>query len=243
MVVAVVGRAGGPAGEVGALLEGAVAFAEEVGLGHAHLGERRAQRRPGALADPDDRGVGGFDQGDGESPAAIAGARCLAAMTPAVSQPAVPPPTIDDVLDRLSSMASQQKTGVAREGNPGQGEDSLEAVAHAAGEAAPIGKDVEQHVVVATVRALDVSLVRLSASAKMLTALGHVVARAEVDLRALVHEGRLGPERTGVLHLAEPEQVLVAPVDRGAELEAVLVVEADEVGRVGKPGDREAALP
>src|SRR5690606_15060063 len=51
MIVAVARLAGGPACEIGALLEGAAAFAEELGLRNADLCERRAQGRPGTFAD------------------------------------------------------------------------------------------------------------------------------------------------------------------------------------------------
>ena len=67
MVIAVIFRAGGPAGEARALLEGGVAMAEQIGFRHAHLFQRGAQGGPGALAHADDLDVGRLDQRDREA--------------------------------------------------------------------------------------------------------------------------------------------------------------------------------
>src|SRR3546814_13719823 len=71
--------------------------------------------------------------------------------------------------------------------------------------------------------------------------LGELIARAEVDLQVRVLEGRLGAERAGILILPELAQIFLTVIERDARLEAVLVVEGDEVGRIGEAGHREAA--
>ena len=62
--------------------------------------------------------------------------------------------------------------------------------------------------------------------AKHAEVLVDVIARRQVELEARIDEGRFGTELSGILVLAELEQILVAPVERRPELEAVLVVEA-----------------
>ena len=52
--------------EIGALLEGRIALAKEVGFGDTDLGQRRPKRGPGALTHADYRRVRGFDEGDGK---------------------------------------------------------------------------------------------------------------------------------------------------------------------------------
>src|SRR3546814_8544524 len=71
--------------------------------------------------------------------------------------------------------------------------------------------------------------------------LGELIARAEVDLQLRVLEGRLGAERAGILILPELAQIFLTVIDRDVCLEADLVVEGDEVGRIGEAGHREAA--
>jgi hypothetical protein len=78
--------------EADALLEGAVAFADEARLVDADGGQRAADRREGAFADADDADFLRFHQCDLHR-ASGAGPSCLAKKQ-AVSQPAVPPPTI-----------------------------------------------------------------------------------------------------------------------------------------------------
>ena len=54
----------GPAGEPRTLLETRLAVADEFSLGQADLLQRQAHRRPGSLADADDRNVRRFDEDD-----------------------------------------------------------------------------------------------------------------------------------------------------------------------------------
>src|SRR5690606_14155402 len=116
-----------------------------------------------------------------------------------------------------------------------------EPVAGACGVPATVAPHVQQHVVEATMRALgfvrDVQDLREERET-----LEDVVARGQVDLRAGIDERRLGTECTGVLNLAELEQVLIAPVERGTKLQPLLVVEGDEVRRICETGDGKAAL-
>src|ERR1700689_5057607 len=72
--------------------------------------------------------------------------------------------------------------------------------------------------------------------------LANVVAGAEVNLSVGIDERGSPAERAGILLLAEVIQVLAAPGHRDARMEAPLLEEADEVGRVRKTGDGEAAL-
>src|SRR3546814_15056182 len=51
----------------------------------------------------------------------------------------------------------------------------------------------------------------------------------------------LGAERAVILILPELAQIFLTVIERDARLEAVLVVEGDEVGRIGEAGHREAA--
>jgi hypothetical protein len=66
MEVAVGVAAVDPAVEARALLEGGVAFAEEVGFGDADAAQGVAHRRPGAFADADRGDAGRFDQRDAQ---------------------------------------------------------------------------------------------------------------------------------------------------------------------------------
>src|SRR6185436_18713556 len=69
-----------------------------------------------------------------------------------------------------------------------------------------------------------------------------LITRGDVYLQARIHERRLGTKRRVVLVLTELQQVFVTPVPGNAHLEAMLVVEGDQIRRVGETGDREAAL-
>ncbi len=86
VVVPVVVRARRPAIEARALFEGGIAMTEELRLGHTHLLECRAQRRPGSLADADDVDGRRFDQRDRE------GARLDAALVARGDDPGSQPP-------------------------------------------------------------------------------------------------------------------------------------------------------
>ncbi len=70
--------------------------------------------------------------------------------------------------------------------------------------------------------------------------LGELVAGAEVDLRGGIDEGWLSTVCGIVLRLAEMIQILIAVVDRHTRLDAVLVVEGDEVGGIGQTRHGEA---
>src|SRR5690606_9751197 len=65
-----------PADEMRSLLERGIAFANQLGFTDADFPERRAHRRPGALADADRRDIGRLHEHDLELPAcdtAVAG--------------------------------------------------------------------------------------------------------------------------------------------------------------------------
>ena len=116
-----------------------------------------------------------------------------------------------------------------------------ETVARAQREAATIVEHIEQLVLEPAVRALLV-VIDVQHLAEHAHMVGDVPAGAEVDLEAGVDERRLCSERAGILVLTKARQIFVAPVQGSADLEAVLVVEADEVGRLGQTGLCQMAL-
>jgi len=99
MVIAVVLRAGGPAGKARALLEGGIAMTEQVRLRHTHLFQGAAQGGPSPLTHADDRNIGRFNQGDGEI--ALLNAALVARRNHPGGQPAGRAAADnDDILDR-----------------------------------------------------------------------------------------------------------------------------------------------
>ncbi len=67
MIIRIVRCPGGPSCELASLLESGVTLPEKLRLGHAHLLQRCAHRRPRALANADDPDVRRFDQRHGEA--------------------------------------------------------------------------------------------------------------------------------------------------------------------------------
>src|SRR5471030_1629988 len=118
-------------------------------------------------------------------------------MIPAVSQPAVPPPTITMLL-MLCIAPDYQKNGGAGMAPPrGRGSEAVAGT----GEIAPaIIEHVEQLVVEAPMRALLV-VVDVLDFAKHAEMLVDVIARRQIELEARIDEGRLGTELAGVLVL------------------------------------------
>src|SRR5580698_7201728 len=69
-----------------------------------------------------------------------------------------------------------------------------------------------------------------------------LVAGAEVHVRRGIHEGGLDAELRAILSLTEAIQERGLMIDRHTRLEAVLVVERDEVVRIGQTRYGEAGL-
>ena len=103
MKVVVVLAAVDPAVEPRALLERGVAFADEVGLGHADSAQRVAHRRPGAFADADGTDIRRFEQRDLQ---ARAGSRAMLGRDDGRGQPAGRPAAHDhDLFDHVTQPA------------------------------------------------------------------------------------------------------------------------------------------
>src|SRR5581483_6744512 len=131
-------------------------------------------------------------------------------MMPAVSQPAVPPPTMTTAF-----------TGCT----------TLELGSHPQREVAPVVYQVQGLVREASVAVVDGvgQIRRLEVGAEVTV---DVVLRAEVQLRRMREVHRLVAERGAALLLAEIDQLISLPLHREAGLQPVRLVEADEVGRV-----------
>src|SRR6202021_293819 len=69
-----------------------------------------------------------------------------------------------------------------------------------------------------------------------------LVAGTEVHISRGIHESGLGAELRAVLNLTETIQERCLMIDRNTPLEAVLVVERNEVIRIGQTRHREAGL-
>src|SRR5688500_11276301 len=164
--------------------------------------------------------------------------RCFAAITPAVSHPAVPPPTIT-ILCTGRTICSPKQIGDVDEMSTSP--LALHPEARPQRVTPAVCEYVEHLIVEATVRAQR--LVRdIQCLEEQVELLRELITGADVDLQARVHERRLGTKRRVVLVLAELQQILVTPVAGDTHLEAVLVIERDQVRRVRQARYGEAAL-
>src|SRR6185312_4687951 len=138
-------------------------------------------------------------------------------MMPAVSQPAVPPPTMTTAF-----------TGCT----------TLELGPHSQREIASVVDEVQGLIREPSVAVIDgVRQVRsLEVHAEVAV---DVVLRAEVQLGRMREVHRLVAERGAALLLAEIDQLIPLPLQRQPGLEPVRLIEPDEVGRVAESRHRE----
>src|SRR5690348_10995569 len=130
-------------------------------------------------------------------------------MIPAVSHPAVPPPTMTTAL-----------TGCV----------TLEFCTHSYRERAAIVHHVQGLVREPSTGVIDV-VVEVERLEEHVEVVVDVVLAAEVHFSVGCEVGRLVGERTAVLLLTDLQQLLTLPLHRQTSLEPVVLIEGDEVCR------------
>src|SRR5690348_14337791 len=139
-------------------------------------------------------------------------------MMPAVSQPAVPPPTMTSALTGCM-MPSE-----------------VQACSHC--ECAPVIDDV-QDLLGETPPRNVLSVVEVQRLEEHIDVLVDVVAGGEVYRLGRLEERRLRARGRVVLRLPEEQELLRLPVEAHPRLESMRLVEADDVHRVAYAGQRE----